>query len=115
IYELLSLQTNFLTPSQKLISKTCHGAKVTKHYDDAQTPYQRALASAKVTKKAKTALTRQYRTLNPVQIRRDLLALQDQLLDLVRPKHQPTRLPVTTPPTTRAKSGEATNNTKRAS
>lgn len=38
IYEVLRLQTNFFSPSQKLISKTRHGAKVTKRYDTAQTP-----------------------------------------------------------------------------
>lgn len=97
IYEVLRMQTNFFSPSQKLISKTRHGATVTKKYDTAQTPYQRALDSTKVTKRAKTTLARQYRTLNPAQIRRDLLALQDQLLDLVRAKHQPTRLPVNPP------------------
>ncbi|MBA2573330.1 MAG: hypothetical protein H0V02_00880 [Nocardioidaceae bacterium] len=37
-----------------------------------------------VTKKTQTALTRQYKSLNPAQIRRDLLHLQDQLLKLVK-------------------------------
>lgn len=115
IYEVLRLQTNFFSPSQKLISKTRHGARVIKRYDTAQTPYQRVLASEKVPKKVKTMLTRQYRTLNPAQLRRDLLALQDQLLDLVRAKRQPTRLPVAPPPTSRAKTSEATKKTKRAS
>ena len=115
IYEILRQQTNFFAPSQKLISKTRHGAKVTKRYDDAQTPYQRVLASKKVTKTTKTALRRQYRELNLAQLRRDLLDLQEQLLDLVRAKHQPTRMPVNPPSATRAKSGEATKKTKRAS
>lgn len=115
IYEVLRWQTNFFSPSQKLISKTRYGAKVTKRYDPAQTPYQRVLSSEKVSKKSKTTLTRQYRTLNPAQLRRDLLDLQDQLLDLVRAKHQPTRLPVTPPTASRAKTSEATKKTKRAS
>lgn len=95
IYQVLRLQTNFFSPSQKLIAKTRHGAKVTK--------------------KTKTALTRQYRALNPAQLRRDQLDLQDQLLDLIRAKHQPTRLPVTPPAPSRAKTNEATKKTKRAS
>lgn len=94
IYQLLRLQTNFFSPSQKLVSKTRHGATATKRYDTAQTPYQRVLNSKKVTKKTKTALTRQYQTLNPAQIRRELFHLQDQLLVLVRAKNRPTRLPV---------------------
>lgn len=115
IYEVLRLQTNFFSPSQKLISKTRRGATVTKRYDTAQTPYQRVLDSKKVTKKAKTALRRQYRKLNPAQLRRDQLDLQDQLLDLVRAKHQPTRLPVEPPAVSRAKTSAATKKTKRAS
>lgn len=113
LYGLLRWQTNFFSPCQKLISKHRDGAKVTKRYDTAQTPYQRVLADPTVTKKAKTALTRQYRRLNPAQLRRDILHIQDQLLALARAKRQPTRLPV--PPAKRAKSAEATKPATRAS
>jgi len=88
---------------------------VTKKYDPAQTPYQRVMASPHVSKKIKTALTRQYRQLNPAQIRRDILALNDELLDLVKAKHQPSQLPVTLPPAPRATSREATTRRSRAS
>jgi hypothetical protein len=115
IYALVRLQINFFSPQQKLVSKTRIGAKVTKKYDRAQTPYQRLLASLHVTKKIKTELTRQYRSLNPAQIRRDILALNDRLLDLVKAKHQPAQLPVTPPPAPRASSREATNRRSRAS
>jgi hypothetical protein len=40
----LRLQTNFFSPQQKLTEKHREGAKVTKRYDRAQTPYQRVLA-----------------------------------------------------------------------
>jgi hypothetical protein len=115
IYALVRLQINFFSPQQKLISKTRIGAKVTKKYDPAQTPYQRVMASPHVSKKIKTALTRQYRQLNPAQIRRDILALNDELLDLVKAKHQPSQLPVTPPPAPRATSREATTRRSRAS
>jgi hypothetical protein len=69
IYALVRLQINFFSPQQKLISKTRIGAKVIKKYDTALTPYQRVLASPHVSKKIKTTLTRQYRSLNPAQIR----------------------------------------------
>lgn len=115
IYALLRLQTNFFAPSQKLVEKHREGAKVTKRYDTAQTPYQRVLADPAVAKKTKAALTRQYKTLNPAQIRRDLLDLGDQLLSLVKAKHQPTKLPVKPPPATRAKPNEATKTRRRAS
>ncbi len=115
IYALLRLQTNFFAPQQKLIEKHRVGAKVTKRYDTAATPYQRIMADEHVTKKTKTALTRQYKHLNPAQIRRDLLDLQDQLLKLVKAKHQPTKLPVKPPAATRAKPDEATKARTRAS
>lgn len=115
IYALLRLQTNFFAPCQKLVGKHRDGAKVTKRYDTARTPYQRVLADPAVPKTAKTALTRQYNTLNPAQIRRDLLDLQDQLLALVKAKHQPTRLPATPPSPTRASTREATKTRSRAS
>lgn len=115
IYALLRLQTNFFSPQQKLVEKHRVGAKVTKRYDTAQTPYQRLLADQRVPKEIKTDLAGRYEQLNPAQIRRDILALQDQLLTLVRAKHPPTRLPVKPPPHTRASSREATKTRKRAS
>ena len=39
----------------------------------------------------KTALTEQYLTLNPAQLRRDILNLSDRLLELTRAKGRPTR------------------------
>lgn len=43
------LFTNYLLAQQKLIEKHRHGAKVTKRYDRAQTPYQRFSAHTAVT------------------------------------------------------------------
>jgi hypothetical protein len=40
IYGLLRLQTNFFSPQQRLLEKHRHGAKVTKKYARAKTPYQ---------------------------------------------------------------------------
>ena len=37
----------------------------------------------------KAALTRQYKKLNPAQLRREILDLQDEILATVRAKHQP--------------------------
>ena len=115
IYALLRLQTNFFAPQQKLVAKHRVGAKVTKRYDTATTPYQRVLADSHVTKKTKQELTRLYKTLNPAQIRRDVLALQDRLLELVKAKHPLTKLPLKPPPATRAKPDEATKPRTRAS
>lgn len=117
IYALLRLQINFFSPHQKLISKRREGAKVIKKYDTARTPYQRVMADERIPKKIKAALTRQYRTLNPAQIRREIIALNDQVLKLVQTK-QPARLPVTPPnqpPAKRAKTSESTKPRSRAS
>ena len=76
---------------------------------------QRVLADPGISKKVKTALTREYESLNPAQIRCDLLDLQDQLLDLVKAKYQPTKLPVKPPSPTRAPTREATKTPSRAS
>lgn len=43
LWPLVSLQVNLFLPQQKLISKTRHGAKVTKRYDTATTPLNRLL------------------------------------------------------------------------
>jgi hypothetical protein len=86
IYGLLRLMTNFFCPQQKLIGKHRDGAKVTKRYDQAKTPYQRVLGDPRVPDKIKAGLTRQYQQLNPAQLRRDILARSDKLLHLTRAK-----------------------------
>ena len=108
IYVQLRLQTNFFSPQQRLLQKHRHGAKVSKKYATAKTPYQRVLADRRVPETVKIDLALQYEQLNPAAIRRELLALQDQLLDLVRAKHPPARLPVKAPAATRASTREAT-------
>lgn len=115
IYALLRLQVNFFSPQQKLLSKKRVGAKVTKKYHTAKTPYQRLMADGRISNEVKAALTEQYHQLNPAQIRRDILALSDRLLATISVKHQPTKLPAQPPAPTRAPTGEATKNPKRAS
>lgn len=115
IYPVLSLMTNYFTPSQKLIEKHRNGAKVTKRYDEAATPYQRVMSDQAITRQTKRDLTRMYKSLNPAQLRRDLLDLQDELQDLVRGKQPRTRLLPNRPVATRAKPDEATKTRSRAS
>jgi hypothetical protein len=115
IYPVLSLMTNYFTPSQKLIEKHRNGAKVTKRYDEAATPYQRVMSGQAINRQTKRDLTRMYKSLNPAQLRRDLLDLQDELLDLVRGKQPRTRLLPNRPVATRAKPDEATKTRSRAS
>ncbi|CCG01398.1 integrase catalytic domain-containing protein [Blastococcus saxobsidens] len=114
LYARLRLQINFFSPQQKLIEKTRDGAKVIKRYDTVATPHQRTVADDRIPAKIRTALDKQYRGLNPAQLRRDQHALSDKLLDLVRTKHLSRRVPAT-PPATRAPAGEATKAHPRAS
>jgi len=71
----------------KLINKERVGIKVKKTYDRARTPFQRVLESSFVSQQAKEALKEQYETLNPVQLKREIIRLQDGLDALVRSKN----------------------------
>lgn len=84
LYRVLRLYVNFFQPQMKLVSKTRHGAKVIKRFDQARTPYQRVLGSPHVTEAAKERLRAAYLGLNPAQLKRDLSACQDRLLELSR-------------------------------
>jgi hypothetical protein len=85
LYSHLRLYVNFFQPQMKLVSKTRTGAKVTKRYDAAQTPYRRLLAS-KIPAKAKRALTEQYLELNPAELKREIARCQDKLVKIARKK-----------------------------
>ena len=80
LYATLRLYTNFFQPTMKLKSKERVGSKVTKRYDDAQTPYQRVLAAVQVSEAEKQRLRAKYKTLNPAALKRKLMRLQEQLL-----------------------------------
>ncbi|MGH9198773.1 MAG: transposase, partial [Acidimicrobiia bacterium] len=82
MYGYLRLYMNYFQPQMKLISKTRNGAKVSKKFDLAQTPYQRVVASPQVPEPAKQALTTIYKQLNPAQLKRELIACQDELLKI---------------------------------
>jgi hypothetical protein len=77
LYAILRLYINFFQPSLKLISKKRDGAKVTKKYDKAKTPYQRLLTSTSVPESVKTKLRIQYETLDPVLLLKNLQKLQN--------------------------------------
>lgn len=82
IHALVRLHTNFFMPSAKLVSKTRSGSKVTKRYDTPTTPFRRVLAGEHVPDEVKAALTEQFLTLNPAELRRRIGKLQDELYAL---------------------------------
>lgn len=71
-YRVLRRYWNFFQPLRKLVAKTRHGARVTKRYDRAQTPYQRLLASGILTGAQRHTLITQYCQLNPMALRTEL-------------------------------------------
>jgi len=82
LYGLLRLQLNFLRPVRKLVSKSRVGSKVTKRYDAAQTPYQRLLASGILSDPQRETLERQFLTLNPVTLSRQITQTLETLWTL---------------------------------
>lgn len=100
IWALQSLLGNHFYPQQKLISKVRDGAKITKKYDRAQTPYARAMAHPTVKPLRRRRLTAQHASFNPAAVQRQIQALNADLLTLATAKNQPTTKPTVTPATT---------------
>ena len=78
LYEVLRLYLNPFQPSMKLLSKKRDGARVSKRYDQAQTPCQRVLASTQVKKRSKEELPRLFQELDPLALLKELERRQDQ-------------------------------------
>ncbi len=88
VYGVLRLYWNFFQPLRKVTAKIRRGARVTKRYDRAQTPYQRLLASSILTDAQRQALAARYHELNPVALRAQI---QEHLQRLWRLADQPSR------------------------
>jgi len=67
-----------------LTEKTRIGSKVSKKYDTARTPYRRVLDF--LDKKEQAALTKQYESLNPAELKRQIIRLQNKLWKIVHQK-----------------------------
>jgi len=79
LYDNLRLLVNFFHPSMKLISKSREGAKVKKRYDKPKTPFLRVVEDPSVGKLIKARLRAQLRTLNPVELKRKIVDIQQRL------------------------------------
>ena len=126
IWPALSPLTNLFTPQQKLLTKTRVGAKVTKRYDTARTPYERLLGHPDVIDSVDAGrLAALLQATNPAQARRDVGQLCATLLERVKRKTVTTRAKtnriyltktkINKPSSSRASSDESTTPTKRAS
>ena len=91
IYDNLRLLANFFYPSVKLVEKTRRGARVSRRYDSPTTPYQRLLESGDASEHRKQDLQRQFAELNPVELQRKVIGLQQRLSDLTSRLRLPLR------------------------
>jgi hypothetical protein len=98
IWAAQSLIGNHFYPQQKLISKVRDGAKITKRFDAARTPYARAIAHPDLEARPRRRLTAEHDSFNPAAVQRQIQALCGQLLAVATAKNQPTPKPVLAPP-----------------
>lgn len=87
LYGYLRLYINFFQPVMKQVSKIRVGSKVIKRYDTAKTPYQRVLDSG-VRNAVKEELKRHYSRLNPAELHREIVRLQNKLIEMVTLKEE---------------------------
>jgi Integrase core domain len=79
--------TNFFHPQQKLVSKVRDGAKVTKKYDTAATPFHRVINHPCSTDENRImALAQAHGRINPAAAQRRIQALTNQLFTLTTSK-----------------------------
>jgi len=93
IWDLDAVFTNYLLPQQKLVSKVRTGAKVSKKYDAATTPHQRALADPTVRARPKITMNAEFKRIKPASLSRQILALTGQLETLAQAKKAPRSRP----------------------
>ena len=79
LYAVLRKYVNYFQPSLKLLEKERRGAKVSKSYDVAKTPFQRVLLSKHIDQSTKDELTLEYEALDPVHLLSQIETFQDQL------------------------------------
>ena len=86
IWELDRVFTNYLLPQQKLVFKQRNGAKVTKRYDTATTPHQRAIARDDMAKRPIIQMNAEFTRIRPAALSRNILALTGELETLALAK-----------------------------
>lgn len=79
LYDALWTYYNLFQPVMHLVDKTVVNGRVRRHWDEAQTPYQRLLASGVLDEAAAAALARRYRETNPRTLRHQIYQQLDQL------------------------------------
>lgn len=78
---------NFFQPIIPLISKERIAGHVRRRYGEPKTPYQRIMEAPETAGAVKAQLTAQYQSLNPAELKRQIMAQQDLLYHAYRKKH----------------------------
>ncbi|NNN21313.1 MAG: transposase family protein [Acidimicrobiales bacterium] len=94
IWEVNDRFTNYLQAQQKLISKTRNGAKVTKKYDLAKSPFQRANIHKSTSAKSKLTMKKTMDKLHPGALSRHIQDLAGELQKMSLSKAPAARKPV---------------------
>jgi hypothetical protein len=68
LYDLLRVQLNFFRPFRKGLNTRRVGSKRVRHYDHAQTPYQRLLAAGDLAADGRRALEAQFLAVDPATL-----------------------------------------------
>ena len=79
IWEFDRTYTNYLLAQQKIVFKQRNGSKVTKRYDRAVTPFERAMARASVVTADRTAMQSVMDAVRPGDLYREIQSLTTQL------------------------------------
>jgi hypothetical protein len=86
IHDLARDYVNFLHPVRKLREKVRHGSRITRHYDTAQTPYRRLLASGVLPRKSQSGLAVRSKAVDPLRLKLEIESAQRTLAErAVRP------------------------------
>lgn len=88
LYRHLRLYINFFQPVMKQVSRVRIGSRVIKKYDTPKTPYQRVLEAPDVSNVIKEELRSQYDRLNPAELHREIVKLQNKLIEMVTLKEE---------------------------
>lgn len=75
LYEKMWLYYNLFQPVMHLQEKVCQEDKVVRHWDQAQTPYERLVATATLSSEQYTRLQTLYEQTNPLQLRQEIYRL----------------------------------------
>jgi hypothetical protein len=82
LYEKMWLYYNFFQPVMHLKEKVCQADKVVRHWDQAQTPYQRLLITGTLGSEQQARLQVVYEQTNPLALRKEIYRLLAALWEI---------------------------------